>query len=82
MNKKDILDLFNRIKSHYNMFTYDEAKILEWSKFLKEYDAKEVSNNFDKFILEYHDRPPMCYELTRGLDRTTPIEEKMVYIQW
>ena len=80
MNKKEILELFNRIKNHYNIFTYDDAKIIEWQKFLKEYDAKEVSSNFDKYILEYHDRPPLFYELTRGLEKITPIEEKEVYI--
>jgi hypothetical protein len=62
------------------MFSYDDAKILEWHKFLKEYSAKEVGNNFDKYILEYHDRPPLFYELTRNLEKITPTEEKEVYI--
>lgn len=81
MNKKDTLELFNRIKSHYNMFTYDDAKILEWNKFLKDYNKNEVSENLDKFILEYHERPPLVFDLTRGLEKTTQPIVEAKYIQ-
>lgn len=66
MKTTEIGNLFERIKKHYNTFGYDEEKIKEWHKFLKDFTNDSVLDNFDKFVLEYHDRPPFVYELTRG----------------
>lgn len=81
MNVKQITELFERIKAQYNMFTYDSNKVKEWSRFLKDYDSEDVNKNFDKYILEYHDRPPLVFEVTRGLEKIEKEPEKYVYIQ-
>ena len=81
MTVKDIKILFDRIKKHYNMFGYDDAKIAEWYKFLKDYDPKDIDNAFDKYLLDIHDNPPMVTSLTRGLEKMTDrVPEKPVYI--
>lgn len=69
MRENEIIQLFERIKMHYNTFTYDTNKITEWHRFLKEYYFKDVLDNLDRFILEYHDRPPLVFELTKGIER-------------
>ena len=79
MNTKDIMTLFERIKKHYNIFGYDEEKIREWHRFLKEYSPIDVLNALDRFVLEYHDRPPFLNELTRGL--TKVVEPDVNYVE-
>lgn len=81
MKQNDIITLFERIKSHYNVFVYNDEKVKEWHRFLKDFNNSEVLDNLDKFILEYHDRPPLIYELTRGLEKIEKEPEKYVYIQ-
>lgn len=81
MKENEIIKLFDKIKMHYNTFVYDTDKVKEWHRFLKEYDCKDVLDSFDKYVLEYHDRPPLVFELTRGLDRIEREPEKYVYIQ-
>lgn len=81
MNMAQITQLFERIKAQYNMFTYDSSKVKEWARFLKDYDSEDVNRNFDKFLLEYHDRPPLMFELTRGIEKTEKEPEKFVYMQ-
>ena len=79
MTIKDIRNLFDRIKRHYNMFGYDDLKIQEWYKFLKDYDPKDIDKNFDKYLLDIHDNPPMVVSLTRGLKKRDEIEEEKLY---
>ena len=81
MNDREIIALFERIKRHFNNFGYDSDKVSEWKRFLKDYDKREVENNLDKFITEGHDRPPLIFELTRNLFKTTAPETKPYYIQ-
>lgn len=82
MTVKDIRNLFDRIKRHYNMFGYDDMKIQEWYKFLKDYDPKDIDKNFDKYLLDIHDNPPMVVSLTRGIEKMNDnAPEKLVYIQ-
>ena len=79
MTVKDIRNLFDRIKKHYNMFGYDDGKIAEWYKFLKDYDPQAINDSFDKYILDIHDNPPMVTSLTRGLKKIDEIEEEKLY---
>lgn len=81
MKANEIGTLFERIKKHFNTFGYDDGKVAEWHKFLKEYKAEDINNNFDKYILEYHDRPPLMTELIRNANKETELEEKPVVLQ-
>lgn len=82
MKAKDIKDLFERIKRQYNTFGYDDLKVQEWYKFLKDYSTEDVNDNFDKYILEYHDRPPLMNELFKNLHKTTEeAEEKLLWVK-
>ena len=67
MNYADVKELFERIKSYYNMFVYDDKKTNEWYKFLKDYDTTEVNNNLDKYVRESNEQPPLVYALIKGL---------------
>lgn len=81
MKQNDVITLFERIKNHYNIFVYDDNKVKEWHRFLKDFNNSEVLDNLDKYILEYHDRPPLVFELTRGLEKNTTPEVKEQCIQ-
>lgn len=81
MNPKNIKELFERIKRHYPMFTYDDEKLKEWHRFLKEYDANDILNSFDRYLLEQHEQQPLMTQLTRGLSKIETEEEKLVYLQ-
>lgn len=75
MNKKQINELFGRIKNHYNTFTISESKIEEWQKFLKDYDSKEVNNALDTYLTNDYDNPPLVYHLIRNLKKLETIED-------
>ena len=77
MNYSDVKKLFGRIKSYYNMFTYDDNKANDWYKFLKSYDAREVNDNLDKYVSESNEQPPLVYALIRGLDKIEKEPEKV-----
>lgn len=75
MDTKEVRELFERIKSFYNMFVYDDKKILEWHKFLKDYDCEEVNKELDKYINNGYDNPPLVYHLNRNLSKIETQEE-------
>lgn len=77
MNTREVKELFERIKSFYNMFVYDDKKILEWHKFLKDYDPQEVNLNLEKYVSESHEQPPLVYALISGLQKTEKEPEKI-----
>lgn len=81
MKVNEITNLFNRIKKHYNVFTYDETKTEEWYKFLKNYTNESVSENFEKYILEGLERPPLVAELIRGAEKINEETKPPVYVQ-
>ena len=81
MKLEDIKELFKRIKSHYQMFTTDEAKLKEWHRFLKDYSKEDVFDNFDKYLMQQHEQPPMVITLNRGLKKTIEEPEQLVYVQ-
>ena len=77
MDIKKVKELFERIKRYYNMFVYDDSKIQEWHKFLKDYDPTEVNGNLDKYVSESHEQPPLVYALISGLQKTEQEPEKI-----
>ena len=79
MKVNEITNLFERIKKHYNNFGYDDAKVQEWHRFLKNYSSKSILDNLDDFILEGRDRPPIIKELIRGAEKEE--EKEPVTIQ-
>lgn len=80
MNAREIKDLFDRIKSHYTMFTYDDKKIQEWYRFLKDYDNDEVNEQFNKYLTNSYDNPPLIFNLTKNLDPIKKEEIKDIWI--
>lgn len=82
MNKKEVLDLMNRIKSIYNTFTIDEDKMNEWYRFLKDYNASDVIKNYEDYVTE-NEQPPIIFSLIRGLSKKKRDNEpeKLVKIQ-
>lgn len=76
MSKEEIARLFNRIKNHYNTFTTSDEKIMEWYKFLKEYNARDVNGRLDEYLQENHEQPPIMFSLTRGLTKIEKEPEK------
>lgn len=81
MRINEITKLFERIKKHYNTFGYDEEKVAEWHRFLKDYTEESILKNFDNFILEGNERPPIVNELIKNADKEYLEERKPVYIQ-
>lgn len=78
MNAREIKDLFDRIKSHYTMFTYDDKKIQEWYRFLKDYDNDEVNEQFNKYLTNSYDNPPQVHHLIKNLSKKN--EEDDIWI--
>jgi len=77
MNYKQIGELFDRIKNYYNMFTYNDDKVREWYKFLKEYDSDEVNKKLDEYVRGSHEQPPLVYALISGLQKIEEEPEKI-----
>lgn len=81
MRITEIKTLLERIKKHYNTFGYDEEKITEWHRFLKDYTNDSVLKNFDNYVLDGNERPPIVSELIKNADKEYLEEVKPVYIQ-
>lgn len=81
MNVKDIKNLFERIKRHYNVFTYDDTKVTEWYRFLKDYTPESIYDSFDKYLLQEHDQPPLITAIIRNAQKTSEPQKEPVYIQ-
>lgn len=70
MKTKEIITLFERIKKHYNNFGYDDAKVEEWYRFLKDYAPQSVYDSFDTYLLQEHDQPPLITTIIRNASKT------------
>lgn len=76
MKTKEIITLFERIKKHYNNFGYDDAKVAEWYRFLKDYTSESILDSFDNYLLQGHEQPPLVTTITRYATKTDePVEE-------
>lgn len=81
MKTKDIVTLFERIKKHYNNFGYDDAKVAEWYRFLKDYTPESILDSFDKYLQQEYDQPPLITTLIRNATKTTEPPRDPKYIQ-
>lgn len=69
MSVKEIRELFERIKRHYNMFTFDDDKVKEWYRFLKDYSSEDVNRRLDEYLTYEYDNPPLCMSLTKNIEK-------------
>lgn len=76
MRENQIIDLFKKIKIHYNTFVYDTDKVKEWHRFLKDYDSDDVNNNLDNYITTGYENPPLVYSLIKGIAKIEAPQEK------
>lgn len=81
MKTKEIVALFERIKKHYNNFGYDDAKVAEWYRFLKDYTADSILDSFDKYLLQEHENPPLITTITKYATKTEEPVQAPKYIQ-
>ena len=69
MKTNEIIQLFERIKMHYNMFTYNDEKVKEWHKFLKDYSGEDVNRRLDEYLTYEYDSPPLCMSLIKNIEK-------------
>ena len=60
MNTREIRELFEKIKMYYNVFTFNDEKIKEWYRILKDYDANDVEKKLIR-IRSRKSRPTAYY---------------------
>lgn len=77
MTFEEVGKLFERIKHNYSIFAYNDGKLKEWHKVLKNFDSKEVNNNFDNYI-ENNEQPPIIFSLIRGLQKIEQDQEDKI----
>lgn len=80
MNRKETVELMNRIKKIYNTFTIDEDKVAEWYHFLKDYNPSEVLKNYEEYVTD-NDQPPIIFSLIRGLSKKKREDESVKYVK-
>jgi hypothetical protein len=76
MRQTDIITLFERIKNNYNMFTYNDDKVKEWYRFLKDYSKEDVNKNLDNYITTGYENPPLVYSLIKNIPKIEEPQEK------
>lgn len=69
MNKREVMDLMQKIKRIYNTFTFDEDKVNEWYRFLKDYNASDVFKNYEEYVTN-NEQAPIIHSLIRGLSKS------------
>ena len=80
MKTDEIIKLFDRIKMHYTMFTYNDEKVKEWHKFLKDYSSEDINNKFDEYLSYGYDQPPFCMSLTKDIQKIRKNSEEDKWI--
>ena len=71
MEKKQVIEFMDRIKSHYQEFIIDDFKIKEWYDELKDYLYEDVSAKLDEHLRseQYGNYIPKVYFLTKYLTK-------------
>lgn len=71
MEKKQVINFMQRIKSHYQEFIIDDYKIEEWYNELKDYSMEDVMNKLEQHLRseEYGSQIPKVYFLTKYLTK-------------
>ena len=68
MTKIELTNFMSRIKAHYQDFSLDEFKVMEWYEQLKDYDIVDLNLKFDNYIKsEFGDTIPRINYLINGL---------------
>ena len=49
MTKIELTNFMSRIKAHYQDFSLDEFKVMEWYEQLKDYDVVDLNLKFDNY---------------------------------
>ena len=79
MKQNDVITLFERIKNNYNMFTYNDEKVKEWHRFLKDYDKDDINDNLDNYIMFGYENPPLVYSLIKNTPKLKQSEKEDVW---
>lgn len=71
MEKKQVIEFMDRIKSHYQEFVIDDFKIKEWYEELKQYGFEDVNKKLDEHLRseQYGNSIPKVYFLTKYLTK-------------
>lgn len=69
MNEREVSDLLDRVKLHYQHLSLSDELLEEWFRVLKKYKNEEVINNLDKYLMieKNRDRIPNPFDLIDGL---------------
>lgn len=68
MTKVELTNFMSRIKAHYQDFSLDEFKVMEWYEQLKDYDVVDLNLKFDNYVKsEFGDTIPRINYLINGL---------------
>ena len=80
MEKKQVINFMQRIKSHYQEFIIDDFKIDEWYKELKDYSEEDVNKKLDNHLNseEYGNQIPKVYFLTKYLTKEQDKNNELV----
>ena len=76
MEKKQVIEFMDRIKSHYQEFIIDDFKIKEWYDELKDYSYEDVNKKLDEHLRseQYGNFIPKVYFLTKFLTKEKELE--------
>ena len=79
MEKKQVINFMQRIKSHYQEFVIDDFKIDEWYKELKDYSEADVNAKLDNHLNseEYGSQIPKVHFLTKYLKKEQDKEKEI-----
>lgn len=75
MKTDEIIKLFDRIKMHYTMFTYNDEKVKEWHRFLKDYSSEDINKRLDEYLSYEYENAPLCMSLIKGIEKIKKSDE-------
>lgn len=67
MNKSDVLDILNKIKTNYQDFLIKEDTLNNWYEVLKDYSYLEIDGKLNDYLKADSDKPPRLNHLTSGI---------------
>ena len=67
MNKSDVLDILNKIKTNYQDFLIKEDTFDNWYEVLKDYPFLEIDGKLNDYLRTDNDKPPRLNHLTNGV---------------
>ena len=67
MNKSDVLDILNKIKTNYQDFLIKEDTLDNWYEVLKNYSYLDIDGKVNDYLKADSDKPPRLNHLTNGV---------------